>query len=47
MYVSKTITIDLKYLVKIEKAVESGKAPNASKFIQKAIYNELENLRDD
>jgi|GEM_PF-4701227 len=44
MYVSKTITIDLKYLAKIEKAVESGKVPNASKFIEKAVHNELEKL---
>lgn len=41
MMVSKTVTIDVKDLVRIDEKVENGEASTISEFVQKAIKNEL------
>lgn len=41
MMVSKTVTIDVNDLVRIDEKVKNGEAGNISEFVQKAIKNEL------
>lgn len=41
MMVSKTVTLDVIDLVKINKKIENGESNNVSEFVQKAIKNEL------
>ena len=42
MFVSKSVSIEIKDLVKIDEEIKDGKAANVSEFVQKAIKNELE-----
>jgi Arc/MetJ-type ribon-helix-helix transcriptional regulator len=42
MYVSKSVSIEINDLVKIDEEIKDGKAVNVSEFVQKAIKNELE-----
>ncbi len=39
--VNKSVSIDLKYLVKIQEKIDNGESDNLSEFIRKAIKNEL------
>jgi Arc/MetJ-type ribon-helix-helix transcriptional regulator len=41
--VNKSVSIDLKSLVKIQEKIDNGESENLSEFIQKAIKNELKN----
>ena len=42
MYVSKSVSIEINDLVKIDEEIKDGKAANVSEFVQRAIKNELE-----
>jgi len=43
--VSKTITIDVNDLIKIDKKVKNREINSVSEFIQNAIQKELENAK--
>lgn len=39
--VSKTISIELEDLGKIQEKIKNGETPSVSEFVQKAVKNEL------
>ena len=44
--VSKTVSIDLEDLSKIQELIKKGKTANLSEFVQNAIKKQLEEDRD-
>jgi Arc/MetJ-type ribon-helix-helix transcriptional regulator len=47
MLVSKSVSLEVEDLAKVEKAVEKGHAKNVSVFVQNAVKNELKRLQLD
>lgn len=47
MFVSKTVTLEVGDLAKVEDAIKKGQAKSVSNFVQNAVKRELKQLQLD